>query len=238
MSKSAIYRILNKTTNKYYIGSAVNVKRRWYKHRLLLSANKHGNPYLQNAWNKYGEESFIFEVLEYVLQGSLSKSEFRVPLLAREQYYKDLYKSYDRKYGYDICKVAGSRLGTRHSDETKKKLSLIRLEKYTGKNHPMYGKHHSNETKMKQKIASQGNKYATGYIRSPETRLKDSIAKKGITWSKERRLKRLNYSAVFINQIRKEYEKNKITFAKLSERFSVSKSFAWNVIKGKTLYEH
>ncbi len=55
----AVYTIKNVINNKIYIGSAVNIKKRWHEHRNLLNNNnnnKHHSPILQNAWNKYGKK--------------------------------------------------------------------------------------------------------------------------------------------------------------------------------------
>ena len=62
--KSGIYKILNIINNKIYIGSAVNIDRRWSEHKSLLTNNKHHSKYLQNSFNKYGTENFLFEVVE------------------------------------------------------------------------------------------------------------------------------------------------------------------------------
>ena len=59
-----IYKIENKYDNKIYIGSSVNVDNRKYKHFWMLRKNIHDNNYLQNSYNKFGEENFTFEVLE------------------------------------------------------------------------------------------------------------------------------------------------------------------------------
>ena len=63
---SGIYIILNKINNKYQVGSSVKLNNRNGQHWSLLRCNKHGNPKLQNAWNKYGEENFEFHVVELV----------------------------------------------------------------------------------------------------------------------------------------------------------------------------
>ena len=59
---SGIYTIICKTTGKYYIGSAVWIRKRWRNHREDLRKGKHHNLYLQRAWNKYGEDNFDFIV--------------------------------------------------------------------------------------------------------------------------------------------------------------------------------
>jgi group I intron endonuclease len=59
-----IYKIINISSNKFYVGSAVDLKRRKTRHFSELRTNKHNNSKLQNAWNKYGEQAFVFVVVE------------------------------------------------------------------------------------------------------------------------------------------------------------------------------
>ena len=47
-----------------YIGSSNDIKRRWMEHRRDLNTEKHHNKQLQTSWDAYGNESFIFEILE------------------------------------------------------------------------------------------------------------------------------------------------------------------------------
>lgn len=57
-----IYRIINIQNYKFYIGMTTrNFKQRFDEHIKKLRKNKHYNPMLQNSFNKYGEDSFIFE---------------------------------------------------------------------------------------------------------------------------------------------------------------------------------
>lgn len=127
--KSGIYKILNKATNKIYIGSAINLKNRWVEHRKVLRGNRHINILLQNAWNKYGENAFEFIVIECCEP---------IKLIEREQFWLDQAKCFAPDDGYNICKIAGNTLGYRHSadtinkfknrvqsEETKLKLSII-----------------------------------------------------------------------------------------------------------------
>lgn len=63
-----VYRITCEGNSQVYIGSSVNVKERWQQHLSLLRRNRHSSIYLQNAYNKYGEGSFRFEVLVRLIE--------------------------------------------------------------------------------------------------------------------------------------------------------------------------
>ncbi len=119
-STPGIYRITCTVTGKFYIGSAVNLQNRWRVHRHYLFHNTHNNPKLQRAWNKYGPDTFTFEVLEYVLLPEL--------LTAREQYWFNKLRPFDDR-GFNIDRVAGSRLGQEVSLSTREKLKLANLGK-------------------------------------------------------------------------------------------------------------
>lgn len=90
--KCYIYSIVNIATGKRYIGQTTNMSRRKSKHLLKLRNNEHVNEKLQNAFNKYGEDKFIFEVQEY----DLTKDELN-------DLEKDKIKEYDSFYnGYNL----------------------------------------------------------------------------------------------------------------------------------------
>lgn len=100
-----IYQITCIPTGKIYIGSAVNIQRRWRQHKHDLRHSKHGNEYLQYAWNKYGEDQFRFDILE-ILENTDSIYEV-------EQKWVDSKNVLDKSIGFNICKKCGlgSRLG-------------------------------------------------------------------------------------------------------------------------------
>ncbi len=114
---SGIYMIKNEETNKVYIGSTANFKTRFYEHRRSLRGNKHHSAYLQNSWNKRGNKAFRFYKLEYI--------EDSIERFKREQWWMELFQSYNSDYGYNMVKV--SELGGAvHQELTKKKISISR----------------------------------------------------------------------------------------------------------------
>jgi group I intron endonuclease len=92
---SGIYKIINIKTGKFYLGSSNNIKKRWKIHKSSLRHNRHHSIHLQRAWNKYGENSFKFELVEEITEN----------LLEIEQNYLDKLKPYET--GYNTSKVAG-----------------------------------------------------------------------------------------------------------------------------------
>ena len=113
--KPGIYKITNIENGKIYIGSAYNLSNRMSTHKYTLRNNKHKNPHLQSAWNKYGEGKFLFEILEIVEDKNI--------LLEREQFYIDSAQCCDNKIGYNIAKKAGNCAGRKVSAETRRKQS-------------------------------------------------------------------------------------------------------------------
>ena len=61
-----IYIITIKNSVKVYIGESISVKDRLKNHLRKLRKQKHTNPILQNLYSKYGEDSFDFNILEYL----------------------------------------------------------------------------------------------------------------------------------------------------------------------------
>jgi hypothetical protein len=118
---SGIYRITNKETGKHYIGSAVNMRKRWKQHRNKLRKGTHDSKYLQSSFYKWGMGVFEFLPIEEI--------ENLDELLTHEQKWMDYYKSYDRDFGYNVLRVAGSNWKKKVSDESRKKMSDSHLGK-------------------------------------------------------------------------------------------------------------
>ncbi len=105
MANCGVYEIVNLHNDKRYVGSSKDLKAREYRH----FSGSQSNPHMQYAMKKYGKEKFVFKVLEYVREDDLLKVE---------QFYIDTLNP-----EYNICRVAGNRLGVPMSDEAKAKIS-------------------------------------------------------------------------------------------------------------------
>ena len=152
-----IYQIRNTINGKRYIGSAQDWETRKRKHKAALSRGGHHSAYLQNAWNKYGEHCFVFEILQQVEQ--------RGHLLKEEQRWLDREKTYNRENGYNVCTKAGS--GARAwTEEQREKLS----KSISGEKHHFYGKRLSEEHREKISRSNKGKlAWNKGKSPSPET---------------------------------------------------------------------
>lgn len=114
MRISGVYEIMLKGTRHCYVGSSVDIQTRKRQHFLALRRGKHHSQYLQNAWNKYGEERFEFRLVEAVTDVNL--------LIQREQYWIE-----EKKPVYNMNPNATSNLGMVTSEETKAKLREYNL---------------------------------------------------------------------------------------------------------------
>ncbi len=149
----------------------MDIDNRKYHHLGLLRKNIHPNNHLQKSWNKYGEDNFIFYILEICNDDELDELEI---------HYIDFYNTTNNNYGYNL-KSGGQNGGSRYTDTSREKMSKshkdllknqeeidklrqhslktwsndVYRESRSGENHPMYGKHLSDEWKNK---ISKGNK--------------------------------------------------------------------------------
>ena len=124
-NKSGIYMWKNLINDKCYIGSAVDLYIRlsfYYSTKAMENSLKNSNSHIYSALLKNGYENFSLTILEYCSPEKCIERE-------------DFYLSTE-KHEYNILEKAGSRLGSKHSDESK----IIMSEAKKGENHPNYGK--------------------------------------------------------------------------------------------------
>lgn len=116
---SGVYKITNLVNGKFYIGSSVNINKRWIIHRSTLRRGLGNSGKLQNSWNKYGEENFLFEVLV------TCPIEYTFKL---EQWFLTNLKP---NYNHTLV-VSHYAPGKKHTEDSKKKMGWQTL-KYTEK---------------------------------------------------------------------------------------------------------
>ncbi len=95
-----VYVIQHRDSNKCYVGSSIDLVKRFKTHRKQLENNVHHSKKLQRAWNKYGPNAFDISVALYC------DADNR---LMYEQIVIDAMQA--STVGYNICHLAKSRLG-------------------------------------------------------------------------------------------------------------------------------
>lgn len=183
-----IYAIQCKVNNKIYIGQTVNYTARIKYHKDFLNKNKHTNPYLQEDYNKYGANNFIFYKLEENVPNNLN--------LEKETYYMNLYGGTNSESIYNVkgnfnddnklyakSKVAhfegkyDAFKGHNHTITSKQQIGKSLKQAYkegrhklagavngdcSGVNNAFYGRHHTEE--VKQKLSTLRTKYNEAFI--------------------------------------------------------------------------
>ncbi len=162
MNNYTIYIHKNKFNGKVYIGQTCqNPIKRWDNGRGYITSTR-----FYNAIQKYGWDNFE----HIILYTNLSQEEAN----RIEQRLIKQYKSQNDQYGYNITSGGNN---YQHSEETKQKIgkansialkgkihsnewSLKMSQKFTGEGNPFYGKHHTQETKLKISQSRGNGKYS------------------------------------------------------------------------------
>ena len=121
---SGIYKITNKITGDFYIGSSKDIKRRWRDHKCLSTWKQHPNNPMYLDMKKYGTDSFVFEILEVVEIEKLKEKEQQFIETLKPTYnqmnangldfekykeykesdkYKDSHRKSNNKYQNQLC---------------------------------------------------------------------------------------------------------------------------------------
>lgn len=162
---TGVYRIHCTITLRNYIGSASRCfLHRWNMHRHQLRHGNHHSALLQNAWSKYGEDAFVFSIVELCEPNRC---------IEREQYYIDFLKSADRNFGLNISPTAFSQLGVKRSEETLVKMRARKHTKESRKKMSEFrrGKKASDEVRAKMSKARKGKKHRQDSIEKMKARV-------------------------------------------------------------------
>jgi group I intron endonuclease len=63
---AGVFQVKNTANGKILLGSSLNLEGPLNSHRFMLKIGSHRNKALQQDWNEYGEQNFVFEILETV----------------------------------------------------------------------------------------------------------------------------------------------------------------------------
>lgn len=214
-----IYCIRNKENNKRYIGKTqLSFGDRFDSHKSLLRNNKHFNKKLQNAWNKYGENSFAFEIIK-IVEDKTDSDLFNKLEIEYIKYFNSI------KYGYNISSGGDGTVGRKVSEETKRKIGEKNRINMTGR-------HPTEETKQKMSESQ------TGRTHNKESIEKMRKSKSGIPKTEEHKNKLRNaalgkkkkkiLNECTVKEIRKLYENGK-TNRELSEMFNININYMYSI---------
>lgn len=185
-----VYYIENTVSHCFYIGSSKDMEGRLDGHFKCLKRNKHGNAHLQNAFNKYGRDSFDsgtvltchLDLRRYYERQCVAQLKPNVYNIAdvSDAFFTDCKHTEESKQSMSMSWNMRRLIPV--SEETKQKMS----ESHIG-NQSLKGHICSEETKEKMRKAQAFRKERLGYINSPETRQKISARSKGNKWNVDKK---------------------------------------------------
>ena len=131
-NKSGIYKITNIVNNKMYIGLTGNFVTRYSTHKYELKYSNEHNPHLRNSYAKYGEHKYIYSPIIVCEKKDLERYEIELI---------KLYRTQDRRYGYNVTPGGNRICGKNHhmfgKKQSAKWFAAIKA-RMTGKNNPFY----------------------------------------------------------------------------------------------------
>lgn len=194
-----IYIILNIVNDKKYIGKTKDFKGREKYHKRKLSSNKHHSRHLQNAWNFYGKDSFIFGIIEENVE---SDSELNF----LEKYYIKAFDTLNGDYGYNSTEGGDGASGYVHTEEDIIKMKKGQLNR-PNKQSTFLGKHHTEESKANISKNISGEKNGM-FNKNHTEETKFKISEKMKIINKERLEKTEYLYEKYIPEVKSLLEKN------------------------------
>ena len=236
---SGIYRIYNIISGKSYIGQSKNIKKRVLYLHLCDFNNENNccyNSKFYQAMRKYGIDSFEIEILEECCAEVLDE---------KEREYIDIYDSF--KNGYNSTEGGQSWGVNVHSEETQaKRLATLELTKaLKDENHPRAKLSNEEVIQIRQRYidgetCESIHRDYPNYSLETFKRIIFGRSYKGVgNIPKKDEIRHTNgkFTADQIRYIRKRYQTENISQAKIAEEFGVSAGTISGIIRGRT-YTH
>ena len=130
-NKAGVYGIINTKSSKQYIGSSLNLYDRLMDH----IKGRDSNLRLQRSIKKYGLDSFKIVIYYFHNDPAVLLTDIETVVIS----------AFPFSLLFNFKKEASSMLGYKHTKQAKAKMKARFLNK---KNHPMFGKTHSETTKQ------------------------------------------------------------------------------------------
>lgn len=102
-----VYRLENLANGKVLVGSSRNLKGKANSYKFQLKQGTHMNRELQKDFNHYGEDSFAFEVVDYLETKDGPDHDYTDDLAALEEMWLEKLQPYGEK-GYNRIKQKGN----------------------------------------------------------------------------------------------------------------------------------
>jgi group I intron endonuclease len=98
--EAGVFQVKNTVNGKVFLGSSLNLQGPLNAHRFMLTIGSHRNKTLQKEWNEFGEEKFVFEILEKVKVKDETNFDVRDELTLLEQIWLEKLQPFGEK-GYN-----------------------------------------------------------------------------------------------------------------------------------------
>jgi group I intron endonuclease len=98
-----VFQIKNIVNGKVLLGSSLNLHGPLNSHRFMLRIGSHLNKSLQEDWNEYGENNFIFEILEEVKVSNDPNDNIKEELALLEEHWLEKIQPFGER-GYNTNK--------------------------------------------------------------------------------------------------------------------------------------
>lgn len=195
-------------------------------HYSLLRNNSHWNPYLQNAWNRYGEDNFDFVVIHELMDDE--------DINELERHYIKYYRNMNLSYNIADGGEGGGNLGNHLSDETKRKIGEKNRINMTGLVMP---------ESTKRKISEEHKQAWANYTDEEKQIRLNNLKKiqKGFKMDRnseqykklvERERAKSNaakYDIETVREIRRLHEKENMGYTEISKKLNINRNTVYNI---------
>lgn len=205
-----LYTITNIISGKVYVGQTVRPQQRWSQHK-NYAKKENLIQYIHCAMAKYGVDNFVYEVVATCK--TQEDADYIESLMIKQYDSRNKLKGYNLSPGGDVPWNKG----------------------LPPEQQPMYGKHHSEESKRKSSISNKGKKKP----HSQEWSEKISSIMKGrqITWAQKLSESQTKFTVDIEREIVSKYKEG-ISVKILKEEYGCAERTIYDIIKRRRKYDN